>query len=522
MSLPGKPNQESKCLCCEALRQTVAELTAKVLWFEQQLRLSQQRRFGSSSELTAEGQQQLIFNEAEANAAPEAPEPTIPEDDRPRRRKKKGHRKATLKELPVKRVDYHLPGEEQVCPKCQGPLHEMSTEVRRTVKMVPAQAIVIEEVAHVYSCRQCEQEATSTPVITAPMPPTVIPGSPASASVLAHVMTQKYVEGLPLYRQEQQFARLGIPFSRQNLANWMLKGADILTPLYDLMHAELLLQDILHADETTLQVLSEPGRPAQAKSFLWLYRTGREGPPIVLFDYQETRSATHPIEFLAGFSGYLHVDGYAAYEKLPNVVPCGCWAHARRKFNEALKALPPSARADGGAAAKQGLTFCNSLFAIERALRDATPEERKAARLERSEPVLTSFKEWLDAHAAMALPKTVFGQAVNYCLNQWDKLVVFLQDGRLELDNNRSERSIKPFVIGRKNWLFANTPSGARASATIYSLVETAKENGLNPFDYLTHLFEELPKLRGVADPDLNALLPWSPTLPETCRVNRR
>jgi transposase len=520
-----KDARQHECQGCEALKQTVAELAAKVHWFEEQLRLAQRRRFGSSSEGSSEGQQQLIFNEAEVEADSEAPEPGIPEsgapeNDRPRRKKKKRRRKpASLDELPVTTVHYHLSEGEQVCPECQGPLHEMSTETRRTVKIVPAQAIVIEEVAHVYSCRQCEQEATSTPVIAAQMPPTVIPGSPASASLLAFIMDQKYVTGLPLYRQEQQFARLGILFPRQNLANWMLKGADLLTPLYHLMHDRLLLRDILHADETTLQVLREPGRSAQAKSYLWLYRTGSDGPPIVLFNYQQTRAAIHPIEFLKDFTGFLHVDGYAAYEKLPDVTLCGCWAHARRKFHEALNVLPPSTRVNAGTAAKQGLAFCNKLFAIERELRDATPEERRAGRLERSEPVLKAFKKWLDTHAAMALPKTMFGRAVNYCLNQWDKLVTFLQDGRLELDNNRSERSIKPFVIGRKNWLFANTPSGAHASATIYSIVETAKENGLIPFAYLTHLFEELPKLRNTTDPDLDALLPWSPTLPDSCRA---
>ncbi len=521
MRLPENASPNEMRRYCEALEQTVAELTAKLRWYEEQFRLSQHRRFGSSSERTPQGQQQLIFNEAEAEAAPAEPEPTF-EEVRYRRRKQRGHREAVLKDLPVERVEYRLPEDEQVCPQCHGPLHEMSTEVRRTIKVIPAQAVVVEEVAHVYACRKCEQEATSTPIVTAPMPAPVIPGSLASPSAVAYTMSQKYVEGLPLYRQEQQLARLGVALPRQTLANWVLKGADLLAPLYDLMHADLLERDILHADETTLQVLNEPGRPAQTQSYLWLYRTGRDGPPIVLFDYQKTRSGEHPRQFLAGFSGYLHVDGYSAYEGLPEVTLSGCWAHARRKFDEALKALPHSARKDGPTAAEQGLKFCNSLFEIERDLRDATPEERKAARQERSKPVLDAFKTWLDDHASLALPKTVFGQAVTYCRNQWHKLVVFLQDGRLELDNNRSERSIKPFVIGRKNWLFANTPSGARASAIIYSIVETAKENGLQPFAYLTYLLEQLPRLRKAGESDLHALLPWSSTLPATCRIPKR
>ena len=308
-------------------------------------------------------------------------------------------------------------------------------------------------------------------------------------------MTQKFVEGMPLYRQEQQFERLGIALSRQTLANWVPIASDRwLSPLYERMHFHLLQHDILHADETTLQVLHEPGRAAQTQSYLWLYRTGRGGPPIVLFEYQPTRSGEHPREFLKGFSGYLHVDGYGGYDQLPNVTLVGCWAHARRKFDEALKALPASARTKP-VAAREGLEFCNRLFAIERDLSGVTPEEWHAARLERSGPVLDEFHAWLEQQASYALQKSFFGQAVQYCLNQWEKLTAFLKDGRLELDNNRSERSIKPFVIGRKNWLFANTPRGARSSSIIYSVVETEKENGLNPFAYLTYLFEQLPNV---------------------------
>lgn len=335
-------------------------------------------------------------------------------------------------------------------------------------------------------------------------------------------MNQKYVEGMPLYRQEQQFARLGIELSRQTLANWMLYGAnEWLTPLYDRMHHHLLKQDILHADETTLQVLHEPGRAAETDSYMWLYRTGRLGPPIILYDYQETRGGQHPRKFLTGFKGYLHVDGYGGYNELPDVTLVGCWSHARRKFDEALKALPAANRS-APVAAKEGLEFCNRLFAIERDLKEATPKERYEKRLARSHPVLDAFLAWLHKQSSQVLPKSAFGKAINYCLNQWDKLVAFLQDGRLEIDNNRSERSIKPFVIGRKNWLFSNTPRGARASATIYSIVETAKENGLNPFQYLSYLFEKLPNIDIKDENTLDTFLPWSESLPSICKVNKK
>lgn len=287
------------------------------------------------------------------------------------------------------------------------------------------------------------------------------------------------------------------------------------------MHTHLLAQPILHADETTLQVLQEPGRRAETQSYMWLYRTGRDGPPIVLYDYQETRGGHHPRDFLTGFGGYLHVDGYSGYHKVAGVTLVGCWAHARRKFDEALKALPDG-KQTAAVAAREGLEFCNRLFAIERQIRDAPPEERLKVRTEQSRPLLDEFWAWLRTHRPRVLPKSTLGKAIAYCLEQREKLAAFLQDGRLELDNNRSERSIKPFVIGRKNWLFSNTPRGARASATIYSIIETAKENGLNPFAYLTWLFEELPQIPELKDPEaLDRLLPWSQSLPPACRLTQ-
>ena len=505
---------------CLQLEEQVAELTAKLDWFMEQLRLSKKRQFGASSERTEPLPEQLmLFNEAEVEARPEVAEPDL-ETITYQRRKGSSRREIELEGLPVEVVEHRLPEEERICPACGGPLHEMSTEVRQELKVIPAQVKVVKHVRYVYACRHCEREEITTPVVTAPMPAPVLPGSPVSPSLLAYVMHQKYGEGLPLYRQEQQFKGLGIELSRQTLANWVLHGANTwLTHIYDRLHEYLLKRDILHADETTLQVLREPGREAATKSFLWLYRTGRDGPPIILYDYQTTRASKHPCRFLAGFKGYLHVDGYAGYNELPDVTLVGCWAHARRKFDEALKALPEDKR-NATVAAREGLEYCNQLFAIERDLKDKTPEERYQLRQVRSKPVLDAFLAWLKTQKSRVLPKSSFGQAINYCLGQWDKLTAFLQDGRLELDNNRSERSIKPFVIGRKNWLFANTPRGAKASAITYSIIETAKENGLNPFQYLCYLFERLPNLDTRDKDALDELLPWSASLPPDCRVN--
>ncbi|MEK5060519.1 transposase [Paenibacillus sp. FSL H7-0326] len=502
------------------LEQQNAELSTKLKWYEEQFRLAQQKRFGASSEKTNPDQLELnLFNEAEVLATPASQEPDI-ETVTYSRKKSAGGREAKLDHFPVETITYVLPEEEQVCSCCGGALHEMSTETRNEISVIPAEVKVTRHVRQVYACRRCEREEIRTPIVTAPMPMPVYPGSLASPSIMAHVMSQKYVESQPLYRQEQQFARLGLTISRQTLANWMIYGADQwLSLLTDRMHEHLLKQDILHADETTLQVLREPGKSAESQSYLWLYRTGRMGPPIVLYDYRPSRGGEHPRHFLKGFSGYLHVDGYPGYHKVQGVKLVGCWAHARRKFDEALKALP-SGQDKTETVAQQGLQFCNRLFTIERELKDKASKDRYTIRQEQSRPVLDAYLAWLRQQRSRTLPRSKLGEAIGYSLNQWDKLTAFLEDGRLEIDNNRSERAIKPFVIGRKNWLFANTPRGAKASSIIYSMMETAKENELNPFKYLMYLFEQLPQLPDPKNPEaLDKLLPWSTSLPLTCRV---
>jgi transposase len=498
----------------------IAELTAKLNWYQEQFRLAQLKRFGASSEKTHPDQVEMdLFNEAEVLASPASLEPDV-ETVTYSRKKTVGTREAKLEQFPVDTVTYALPESEQICECCGGALHEMSTETRNEITVIPAEVRVLRHVRQVYACRRCEREEIHTPIVTAPMPKPVYPGSLASASILAYVMNQKYVDSQPLYRQEQQFARLGLTISRQTLANWMMYGADHwLALLFGRMREHLLEQDILHADETTLQVLREPGKSAETQSYMWLYRTGRMGPAIVLYDYRPTRGGENPRDFLKGFGGYLHVDGYAGYHKVAGVTLVGCWAQARRKFDEALKALP-AGQDKTKTTAQQGLDFCNQLFAIERELKEATPEDRNTQRQERSRPILEGYLAWLRQQRSRTLPKSMLGQAITYSLNQWDKLSAFLSDGRLEIDNNRSERAIKPFVIGRKNWLFANTPRGAKASSIIYSVIETAKENGLNPLQYLIYLFEQLPQLPDPKDPEaLDRLLPWSPSLPLTFRV---
>jgi IS1 family transposase len=280
--------------------------------------------------------------------------------------------------------------------------------------------------------------------------------------------------------------------NRQTMSNWLIRCAEEwLTPVYDALKKKLLAHQVLHADETTLQVLREPGRAAQAKSYMWVYRTSGDAMhPIVLLEYQPGRGAEYPKAFLNGWSGYLHTDGYDAYHKLPDgIVVVGCWAHARRYFDQALKALPQKDREHSGPLI--GKRYCDKLFDIERELAGLSYDDRYLKRLDLAKPVMDDFSSWLRSLGDVA--KNAFGKAVAYTLGQWRYLERYLLDGRLEISNNRAERSVKPFVIDRKNFLFAITPAGATASAIIFSICETAKENSLSPYEYLSFLFRALP-----------------------------
>ncbi|EJX02615.1 transposase IS66 [gut metagenome] len=329
-------------------------------------------------------------------------------------------------------------------------------------------------------------------------------------------MTQKFVMGSPLYRQEQELKRQGIPLSRQTMSNWILKASEIyLEPVYEQLHKELLKQEVLHADETTLQVLHEPGKEPQSKSYMWLYRTGGDtDQPIVMYEYQPSRGATHPKEFLVGFKGYLHTDGYAGYHNLPeDITVVGCWAHLRRKFDEAMKSLPKGKAKNSSAA--QGLSYCTLLFELEDDFTELTPEERYKQRLEQEKPVLDAFLAW--ANVRNAAPKSALGKALTYLKEQWPYLTNYLKDGRLELSNNRAERSMKPFVIDRKNFLFANTPGGAKGSAVIFTMIQTAIENHLDPFHYLTWLLKTANNADLKDLEIIQRLLPWN--APPECRT---
>ena len=493
-------------------RSEYEEMKTQIHWLMEQLRLTKHRQFGVSSE-KSEYDQVNLFNEAEVFAEPLAAEPALTEVERHYRKKRRELPGSLPEDLPVEVVEYVLPEENQTCPACEGPLHVMGKEVvRRSLKLIPAKAVIVEEVRYAYACRNCEKNATEVPVIKAPMPEPVMKGSFATPEAVAHLMTQKFVMGIPLYRQEQEWKRQGILLSRQTMSNWLLRcSEDWLEPVYDALKKKLLAHEVLHADETTLQVLREPGKSAQSKSYMWVYRTSGDATnPIALLEYQPDRKASRPQEFLKGFQGYLHTDGYEAYHKLPEeIVVVGCLAHARRKFDEALKIMQPGQREGSGPLV--GKRYCDQLFAIEKNLAELSPEDRHQLRQEQAKPVLDAFLSWLHSQN---LTKSPFGKAVHYTLGQWKYLVRYLLDGRLEISNNRAERSVKPFVIDRKNFLFANTPLGAKASAVMFSIIETAKENGLNPYEYLLFLFSALPNNLGIPVDDF---LPGGQLVPANC-----
>lgn len=449
------------------LKARIQELEAMNNWYVEQLKLSRQKQFGASSEKSQRDDltQLNLFNEAEAERQPFVAEPDVQTISYQRQKSKRGE---NIKHLPVEVIEYTLPAEEQTCPQCKEALHVMSKEVRKELTIIPAKVKVIEHVSYVYSCRNCEKTNIETPVITASAPKALLPKSLVSAQLMAYIMNQKFVNAMPLYRQEQEFKRLGVILSRQNLSNWVIKGAGLLEPLLEALKQDLLARSVLHADETTLEVLCEPGRPAQTVSYMWVYRTsGDTNRPIVLYDYREGRSGHFAKEFLTGFTGYLHTDGWNGYHKVETagVTLCGCWAHARRKFNEAFLGSG-SKQADSPEAI--GFTYCNQLFAVEKKAEQLTAKDRHELREKESKPIVEAFYQWVETAWANTLPQNLLGKALTYVQNQKKYLLAFLTDGRIELSNNRAERAIKPFVIGRKNWLFCNTPGGAKSSAVTY------------------------------------------------------
>jgi transposase len=488
----------------------IAELKQSVQRLLEQFRLAQQQRFGASSE--SHDYQGELFNETEVTVD-EPVELTAADADVSVSPKQRAKRKLLPKDLPREVVIHDISDEDKQCDCCGYQLALMGQDSSKKLKFIPAQISVIEHVRLKYSCKHCETKGTQANIKQAPVPASPIPKSVVTPSLLSQLITSKYQYALLLYRQETLFKQHGIDLSRQTMADWMMKSAALFKPLYDLLHQHLLTQGVLHADETTLNVINDE----RAKSYMWVYCAGADGPSteplyqgfrnIVLYDYQDgSHAGTCASRFLATeqtvFNGYLQVDGYAACQQANNKL-VGCWAHARRKFKEAIVAQgkPKTGKVSK---ADMALSMIAKLYRIETQIQSLSLEERLYFRRTHSAAQLMQFKQWLDKSAQQVSKQSPLGKATHYSLNKWSKLSRYTEDSRLNIDNNRAERAVKPFVIGRKNWLFNHNHRGAEASAILYSIIETAKANGLTPFDYIEHCLEKLSH----PNCDLNSLLP--------------
>ncbi len=422
-------------------------------------------------------------------------------------RTKKG-RKSLAEHFPREERVIDIPDEDKVC-ECGCIKTVIGCEKSEQLEYIPAKHKVIVNVRPKYACRKCEgTESNGSTVMIAPMQEQIIPKSFATASLLAYILASKFVDALPFYRLSTIFARNGVELSRGTMCSWAIRVASLLKPLIELFEVELLESTYINADETPFQVLKEVGRKAEQKSYMWIFRTGCSERPTILFCYASSRSGTIPETILSSYKGYIQTDGYAGYNYIAKKAEqkhLACWVHVRRKFHAAIVAAGQNATPG---VAHKVFDIIKELYKIEKSAKDQnkTPEEIHALRQERAVPIIKDLKTKLQRWKSTVLPKSLTGQALQYTLNLWEKLTVYLEDGRLQMDNNLAENAIRPFAVGRKNWMFSDTSQGATASATIYSILETAKANGIEPFWYMFALLEKLPELKNKED-----FKPWLP-----------
>lgn len=513
----------------QLLKDKQKELEFMNAMLSDRLALARRKQFGSSSEKYAEGYEQMdLFNEAEASADPEAEEPTF-EEVHPssyKRKKRTGKKEEDLSDFEVtETIEYKLAGEDRYCPECGKKYKIVTKETVKRLKFVPAKFEVVEEVTYVYSCPECG--FMKRPEKT---PPLVSGGSIATPSLVAGIMNAKYVNGMPLARQEREFARYNLNLSTKTMANWIIGCANrYLKPLYDRMKEEFLKSRYIHCDETRIQVIGEPDQKGTTQNWMWVYLTDEysESPRMALFDYERTRAGHHPVKFLDGrFHGYLTCDGYQAYHGLDDsITVTGCFTHARRRFDAALTALKKDFTREQlkETVAYNAMTRIGILYKVEELIRNKTPEERYEERQKQSRPVVDALFEWLHSMEDSVDRSSLIGDAILYTLNQEPYLRRYLDDGHLSIDNNSAERAIKNFAVGRRNWLFAKSIRGADVSAVVYSITETALLNGLKPYVYLTYVLDQIRQMGPFPKPDeLERLLPWSDDLPEEFRTKNR
>lgn len=508
-------------LTIASLRKTIEELNVDSKILREQIDYLTKKLFGTKSEKTSVITGQIAleevalgqFDEAEIEADIEEVEPVIT-----KKRSRKGYsREKALLHLPEEDKVYTLSDKDKVCLIDGDSLHYAGKKYMRSeIEYTPATMKLVHIYEESWECRTCRKEGKSylkQAKIDAPL----LQHSMASASSVAWTMYQKYVNHVPLYRQEKDWQNLGMEIKRSTLSNWILKTSeDWLSKIVSRLHEQLLKDNYLHADETPIQVMNEDGKKNTTKSYMWVYTTGSHSDKqIRIFEYRSGRAGANAADFLDGYKGYLHTDAYKGYSRVKGITRCLCWSHARRYFTDAL---PKDLKSAGATLPKQGLAYCNKLFEIEKELKDLSPKDRKEQRLKLEKPVLEAFWLWVDSNINGVLIKSKIGQALQYVKNQQSGLMAYLEDGSCEISNNLAENSIRPFTVGRKNWLFAGSPKGATASATVYSVVETAKANGLNPYKYLHLLLTVLPKIQFQKDMELlDTLLPWDPKVKKVC-----
>ena len=455
-----------------------------------------------------------LFDEAETEAKPNQPEVEEEETTVKTHKRKKRQpllRKDLVDKLPHEEEILSVAEDDRVCPKCGTAMSYLGkTKVRTEVRIIPAQIKVVDIYQEAYECRNCRKDGQST-IQKAVVPKPVLPHSYVSSSSVVHTMLQKYQYAVPLYRQEEQWRKLGLPVPRAVLANWVIIPAqEWLFPLVQRMRTLLLAEPCIHADETPVQVHREKGRKNTSKSFMWAYTSSSLEPrrQIRLFEYQPTRAGDHAKTFLAGFNGYLVTDDYSGYNKVTGITRCLCWSHARRMF---VKAMPANMTGEQlkTSIAKTALAKIGELFKIEQQVKDLPAEERQAERQKQEKPLLEAYFAWA-ASVANTIGNEAERKALNYCLSNRQGLENYLLDGHISMTNNTAENSIRPFVVGRKNWLFSDSPKGARASAAVYSIIETCKANNVDPEQYLLHVFEHMPNEPKLNDETLDKYLPWN------------
>ena len=508
----------------EAITKELHASNEKMQLLMEQVILGKQNRFGRSSEKMEDTSQIcfrevdgtiIFFNEAEAVCDLNAAEPDALELKSPKQPKRKGKKEADLSGLPVRRIDHYLSEEELEAEFGVRGWKQLPDAISRKYHFVPAKVEVEEHHIGVYASKTDEH------MVKADHPKALLHGSLVSPSLGAAIINGKYVNAVPLYRLEQEFQRYGLQITRQNMANWCIRLAEeYLSILYDYLHKELYFYHVIQADETPVLV-NHDGRKAGSKSWMWVYRSGHlyQKRQIVLYEYQQTRNASHPREFLKGYDGICVTDGYQVYhtleKELEELTIAGCWVHCRRRFDEALKLVPKSCQKESNAFLL--MKQIQAIYREEGKLKDLSSDERLKQRQTVIKPLVDAFFAYLKT--INVSKKDKFGDAVGYALNQEKYLRVFLTDGDVPIDNNASERAIRGFCIGKKNWQMIDTIHGAKSSAIIYSIVETAKANNLKPFDYVQHLLEEIPKHMNDKDCSfLEDLLPWSEKLPAGIR----